>query len=96
MSNRLKNLYKYLMENRIHEHRGWHDAYKEVREPPAPFKSGVGVERCKRNQVAHAPGDAVVLAEGGSLLLQQTNQGSMQTIKKRIFFMIPSLPGPFG
>lgn len=28
MSNRLKNLYKYLMENRIHEHRGWHDAYK--------------------------------------------------------------------
>ena len=28
MSNRLKNFYKYLMENRIHEHRGWHDAYK--------------------------------------------------------------------
>lgn len=28
MSDRLKNLYKYLMENQIHEHRGWHDAYK--------------------------------------------------------------------
>ena len=26
---RLKNLYKYLIENRIHEVNGWHDAYQE-------------------------------------------------------------------
>ena len=32
MSNRLKNLYKCLMKNRIHEHRGWHDAYKDFYE----------------------------------------------------------------
>ena len=29
MTSRLKNLYKYLIENRKHEVEGWHDAYRE-------------------------------------------------------------------
>jgi 5-methylcytosine-specific restriction protein B len=29
MESRLKNLYKYLIENRKHEVKGWHDAYRE-------------------------------------------------------------------
>ena len=29
MKSRLKNLYKYLIENRKHEVKGWHDAYRE-------------------------------------------------------------------
>ncbi|MCB1805051.1 MAG: restriction endonuclease, partial [Candidatus Competibacteraceae bacterium] len=29
MKNRLKNLYKYLIENRKHEFKSWHDAYSE-------------------------------------------------------------------
>lgn len=29
MASRLKNLYKYLIENRKHEVKGWHDAYRE-------------------------------------------------------------------
>ncbi|MCU8019657.1 AAA family ATPase [Shewanella sp. SM72] len=29
MKNRLRNLYKYLIENRKHEVNGWHDAYRE-------------------------------------------------------------------
>ena len=29
MTSRLKNLYKYLIENRKHEVKGWHDAYRE-------------------------------------------------------------------
>ena len=27
MNSRLKNLYKYLIENRKHEMEGWHEAY---------------------------------------------------------------------
>ena len=27
MKSRLKNFYKYLIENRKHEVKGWHDAY---------------------------------------------------------------------
>lgn len=29
MKSRLKNLYKYLIENRKHEVQGWHNAYKD-------------------------------------------------------------------
>ncbi len=29
MKSRLKNLYKYLIENRKYEAKGWHDAYRD-------------------------------------------------------------------
>ncbi len=47
MKSRLKNLYKYLIENRKHEVEGWHDAYREfydqVGQIRERIKSGKGL-----------------------------------------------------
>ena len=47
MKSRLKNLYKYLIENRKHEVKGWHDAYREcygqVGQIRERIKSGEGL-----------------------------------------------------
>jgi 5-methylcytosine-specific restriction protein B len=49
MKSRLKNLYKYLIENRKHEVKGWHDAYREfygqVGQIRERLKSGVGLSQ---------------------------------------------------
>jgi len=36
---------------------------KLVRKSPTALETGVGIERRKRNQMTHAPSDAVVLAD---------------------------------
>ena len=43
----------------------------QVRKPPASLVTGVGVERRERYQVAHAPGDAVVLADKAAVALRE-------------------------
>ncbi|BBO87511.1 McrB family protein [Desulfosarcina ovata] len=49
MKSRLKNLYKYLIENRIHEVKEWHDAYREfydqVGQIRERIKSGEGLSQ---------------------------------------------------
>jgi 5-methylcytosine-specific restriction protein B len=49
MKSRLKNLYKYLIENRKHEVKGWHDAYREfygqVGQIRERIKSGEGLSQ---------------------------------------------------
>ena len=49
MKSRLKNLYKYLIENRKHEVKGWHDAYSEfygqVGQIRERIKSGEGLSQ---------------------------------------------------
>ncbi|KHK02891.1 McrB family protein [Desulfovibrio sp. TomC] len=49
MKSRLKNLYKYLIENRKHEVKGWHDAYREfygqVEQIRERIKSGEGLSQ---------------------------------------------------
>lgn len=49
MKSRLKNLYKYLIENRKHEVKGWHDAYRDfygqVGQIRKPIKSGEGLSQ---------------------------------------------------
>jgi 5-methylcytosine-specific restriction enzyme B len=49
MKSRLKNLYKYLIENRKHEVKGWHDAYREfysqVGQIRERIKAGEGLSR---------------------------------------------------
>ena len=49
MKSRLKNLYKYLIENRKHEVKGWHDAYSEFYGQVGQFreriKSGEGLSQ---------------------------------------------------
>ncbi|ANT65284.1 McrB family protein [Prosthecochloris sp. CIB 2401] len=49
MQSRLKNLYKYLIENRKHEVKGWHDAYREfcgqVEQIRERIKSGEGLSQ---------------------------------------------------
>jgi 5-methylcytosine-specific restriction protein B len=52
MKSRLKNLYKYLIENRKHEVTGWHDAYREffgqVGQIRERLKSGEDLELADR------------------------------------------------
>jgi len=45
METRLKNLYKYLIENRKHEFKGWHDAYLEFYDQVIQIRERIRAEK---------------------------------------------------
>jgi 5-methylcytosine-specific restriction protein B len=62
---RLKNLYKYLIENRIHEIKGWHDDYSNFYSQVEKIR-----ERITNNEVALSPEDEAFLRK---LLYEKSN-----------------------
>ena len=64
MKNRLKNLYKHLIENHKHELKGWHDAYREFYEQVAIIR-----ERIKSGKEL-SPSDEIFLKQ---LLFERSN-----------------------
>ena len=75
---RLKNLYKYLIENRKHELEGWHDTYSEfyakVRKIRKRIKSGKGLSKGDKaflKQLLYKRNNGV--ASGGQSVLSAVN-----------------------
>lgn len=96
MKSRLKNLYKHVIENRIHEVKGWHDAYmqfhKKVDEVRKQIKDGKGLSQDDEaflNQLLYEKSNGIA-SRGQSVLSKENfesfikNEDFMKALKQLI------------